>query len=797
MQMKLTHYIYTSVMLAMLTACGDDIDPVYTVGEADNAIVLSAGAYEGGSKVKTRAVDGNHSKHLALANGIKMRLQVSGTWTDHKDASGNAATSIVKETTAKVGAETGTGTKHNSVIFSTTSNPVEMLYWDDFGTADPANKETGRATGLTIYGVAVNDASISTAPTVSNWESLEWTLDDNQSTSNDWTKKDLIISNNNQTGTGFDGPLKFDTWKTSGGLLEYKHAMSKITINLKAYLGFPSTAPSGKTLVGNTPNKFENNPEVKLLTRGAEKNEIAYAITKGTVNVITGEVTPSNEAEDKKIIETKLDHVHEAWAADATEFQYTVQMTALVVPGTLLGASGADAAKAMTIAKISVDGNDYYVDAEKISAAINGANDYKTEAGKNYVLNITVNKTEVQVTATVADWIDVTAEEATPKIEVDTNYGETTLGNVFNEDYSFYLNDKIDYTTKTSDESSDHYYGALVSGKYEENRWRKYSSNAEYEGFYIGSAKAPLYWPNHTIKYFFRGVWPRTITAEIGNDCFLSTELLGEKVWKPSVEKFTDNSSVYHQGIYVKNVAYQKDKFPSDLMIGIPLKKKTVDGKEVIDPDSHDEGDEGISATEGKITLNFTYRMAQVEVHLLSSGMDTSKEPNEAFADNIDLGSADGANQAKVDIVGGYTQGYVLLADGKVNYANYPTTSYEMTPKSSDKSSANAAPTSYANDFYYRHDAVIPQSLGTDSNPLQFVITTGSNDLTYDTYKINIKDIYVSSINNVPQPSGTKIDKWEAGKHYVYTLKITKTQINIEAKITDWIPVVAGGDFWL
>ena len=794
--MKLTHYIYISTILSMLSAC-DDIDPVYTVGEADNAIRLEAGIVDGGGIVKTRTgSEDNHAKHGTLKDNTQLRLQVSGIWTGHMNENNQDASSVVKITTASIsdGIKIDSDEKytHNKVSFT----PTEQLYWDDYGTADPKNKDTGRSQGLTIYAVANN--GVSTAPQIDGtdgkkWEELTWELNENQK-NKDWSvSKDLLISNN--VSASVDGNYKFDN-KADGKLLVFTHAMSKITINLKANNGFPTTAPSGKTLIGNTPNKFENNPEVKLLTRNAEKNEIAYAITKGTVNVTTGVVSPSSDNTDKGIITAKLDHIHDTWAAGATEFQYTVQMTALVVPGTLLGASG-EAAKAMTIAKISVDGNDYYVNAEKISTAINGANDYKTEAGKNYVLNITVNKTEVQVTATVADWIDVTAEEATPKIEVDTNYGETTLGKAFNENYSFYLNDKIDYTTKTSDESSDHYYGALVSEKYEENRWRQYSSNAENEGFYIGNTKSPLYWPNHTIKYFFRGVWPRTITTESGNDCFLSTELSGERVWKPSVEKFTDNSSVNHQGIYVKNVAYQKDKFPSDLMIGIPLKKKTVDEKEVIDPDSHDEGDEGISATEGKITLNFTYRMAQVEVHLLSSGMDTSKEPNEAFADNIDLGSASGADQAKVEIVGGFTQGYVLLADGSVNYANNTPTPYEMTPKSSDKSSAKAAPTSYANEFYYRHDAVIPQSLGTGSNPLQFVITTGSNDLTYDTYKINIKDIYVSYINNEAQPSGTKIDKWEAGKHYVYTLKITKTQINIEAKITDWIPVVAGGDFWL
>lgn len=774
--MKINNYKYiigAALALTLLTAC-DDIDPVYTVGEADNAIVLSAGAYEGGSKVKTRAVDGNHSKHLALANGIKMRLQVSGTWTDHKDASGNAATSIVKETTAKVGEETGTGTKHNSVIFSTTSNPVEMLYWDDFGTADPANKATGRATGLTIYGVAVNDASISTAPTVSNWEGLEWTLDDNQSTAeNNWTKKDLIISNNNQTGSGFDGPLKFDTWKTSGGLLEYKHAMSKITINLKANKGFPT---SGTNLVGNTANKFAHNPAVYLLTKDGSDAEIAYAFTKGNVNIKNGVVSSASEP---KIINMKLGKVPTSW--EDGEFLYTVQMTALVVPGTVFGANPDKenvsdeftAAQQKVIAKIVADENVYYVSAQEISKKLkelNNSTDFKTEPGKNYILNINVDKTEVHVSATIADWMDVTAAEATPKINITTSYGAD--GTAFpKESLSFYY-------SKAKDAPATDKYGISTSTYYA----------ADATGTVSGgniTLEPAIYWPTHNTKYFFRGVWPTTKTDGT----------------TPSVT-LNDN----HQGISVQNSKYEENTSPSDLMIGIPLKKnadgslqKDANGKYI-----HDENDgTGISATEGTITLNFTYRMAQVIVQLKSSGWDDTKGPKVLKDNNVDFGSAGtgGANQAKVEIVNGYDQGYILLADGSASLTHKGD--YVMTPLSTtlpsevpDFADDTFSYATDANKFLVRHDAVIPQSLGTtEADALKFKITTGSltDESKQDIYYISIKDIQVQENGG----SAKYITAWEAGKKYTYTLYITKTEVKIKATITPWIDVVAGGDFWL
>ena len=129
-----------------------------------------------------------------------------------------------------------------------------------------------------------------------------------------------------------------------------------------------------------------------------------------------------------------------------------------------------------------------------------------------------------------------------------------------------------------------------------------------------------------------------------------------------------------------------------------------------------------------------------------------------------------------------------------------------MTPKSSVLTSVSIPEaTEYAQTGFWsshptlvRHDAIIPQSLGTDASPLKFVITTGSEDMTYDTYAIAIKDITLSSINEVAcTEANNKITEWEAGKHYTYTLKITKTKVSIEATIQDWIPVVAGGDFWL
>lgn len=749
--MKLTHYIYISTALTMLTACGDDIDPVYTVGEADNAIVLQAGITES-TQAKTRANEDN--LHVPFSSTTQLRLHIEGDWTGKDPVLQQYnATCSTKDATSKLD---GVDSDPNDVHPLTSLTP--MIYWDNYGTADPSNKDN-RDKGLTVLGVAVDKETPAPAVADGKWKGgFEWSVATNGT---DVLKRDLLITNNFKAGKtdGVATGFAFDTRETKN-LLEFKHVLSKITINLIADLGFPSSAPAGKTYVGHTTNKFETDPVFTLTSNKEGENNTEYALTAGTVNISTGAIetatTPS------AIIAQTIAY------PEGTDNRVTVRKEALVFPGTSF-------AEGAVIGKIEADKNVLYITSDKIRAAIltkeGGTTDYKTKSGYNYILNIVIRKTGVTLTATVANWIDVDTAEDTPKIDITTSYGDpvtTSPSNAFGKDFSLYVSEKKEYVS-----SPEAYYGEAPTGDgyYAENRWYNPSAEAG-KRLYIGTdTQAPLYWPNHETYYYFRGVWPRTNTN-------------GDK---PAVTKFTA-ADVEHQGIEVTNVKYTKDTYPSDLMVGIP----TLTSAETADLKTEPEN--GISATEGKITLNFTYRMAQVEVRLVSSGYDAE---GNSLANNINFGEKEAADQSTVKILNGYDQGYILLADGSAIGTSF--NDYLMNPKSDTQpSSVPTSVTGYADDFYYRHDAVLPQKLiGKDNKPLQFKITTGSSAATYDNYFINIKDINVTSINGVAQADGTKITAWEAGKHYVYTLKITKTEVKIEATITDWIPVVAGGDFWL
>lgn len=748
--MKLTHYIYISTALAMLTACSDDDDRVYTVGEADNTIVLQAGIMEG-TQAKTRANEEN--LHVPFTSPTQLRLHFEGEWSgkDPELQEYNASCSTKDATEKLDGGEFDPKDVHPLTPLTS------MVYWDNFGTADPSNKDN-REKGLTVLGVAIDKEITAPAVADNEWKGgFVWSVATNGT---DVLKRDLLITNNFKAGKTTGGEatgFAFDT-RDSKNLLEFKHVLSKITINLTAGLGFPSSAPAGETYVGSTSNKFETDPVFTLTCNKEGETNPEYAFTKGTINISAGEIQTATTP--ATVIAQTIAY------PEGIDNKVTVRKEALIFPQTPF-------AEGAVIAKVNADKNVFYITSERIRAAIleaeGSTTDYRAKSGHNYILNIIVNKTGLSLSATVAKWIDVETLEDTPKIDITTSYGDPEIAdpsNAFGKDFSLYVSEKKDYVF-----SPETYYGETpnANGYYAENRWYNQSGESG-KKLYLGDSQAPLYWPNHETYYYFRGVYPRT--KNDGNN--------------PAVTKFTASDGD-HQGIAMSNDKYTKDTYPSDLMVGIPMKKQT-DGSYIFD-----EGTKGISATEGKITLNFTYRMAQVEVHLVSSGYDAEEKP---LANNIDFGEKN-AEQATVKILNGYDQGYILLADGSAIGTNFAD--YSMNPKSS--TNPGIVPTTvggYANDFYYRHDAVLPQNLiGKDDKPLQFKITTGSSTATYDNYFINIKDINVTSINGVAQADGTKITAWEAGKHYVYTLKITKTEVKIEATITDWIPVVAGGDFWL
>lgn len=748
--------------LSLLTACRDELYvPTYTVGEAINAITIKAGISEVSDGVITKAVDGNHAgnanggAHTNFTNGTQLRLRVDGTWTGKTSYTlphGNVISeAAIQTTTATTGDQTGNDDLHNKVNFT----DAERLYWDDYGTADPANKNTGRTAGLTIYGIAVNGET--TAPAVSDWESLNWTVSADQSATGVWGKEDLLISNNIKAYN--DGTLKFDDLyptlqSDASNIIEFTHAMSKITINLIAGEGFPTTG------VGATAKKFGAEPEVVLTSNlYGETSKTEWANTKYAVNVMTGAiVTASNTP---VAITTKTTMTNDA--------DITVVKEALVMPGSTFG----DAAAGVypQVLSILADGNRYYVTTEMIRAAITTAisagthaNNYTTQPGKNYVFKVIINKTSIDVTATIKNWEDVTAADETPIINFSNCYGQE--GTDLAKGFSFYRSTSVN--------------GSYINGLTEGN-----TSTVSY-AISTYTMSPQLYWPDHSTHYFFRGVWPTVNTTD-----------------------GPVTSNVKANAVEITNVAYAQGKYPSDLMIGIPRK---TDGT----PDEHCKSShdvDGICATdalsgsshenEGLIHMNFQYAMSQVEVELQSATGSASVNINE---------------NTVVELVNVYNNGEVKLSDESISTSgdkgNYTLdlvtgTGNELkrhsaiVPQTLTFSTAGASTNlrfkiTVTNDdaALYADETEYNAAKGTSLDAAAFealsVAERTKTPATTDVYYTDVEPIKKTGSTDKVAPNG----KWESGVHYKYVLTLSKTAINVTATLKDWIEVTASDNIW-
>lgn len=553
MRRNFLYNILLATSLVGMTACSDYVDnETYTVGKADNEIHFATGVVsESASRAASRAVYNTESyEFLPLAQGTKLHIKTEGTWTGK--ANEGAVTHYTKTGTAG----TADGTK----------SPITGvgIYWDDYGIADPTNS-ANREAGINVYAACIDGKNASAIGEISNWESLSWTTKPGDSQS--WQDKDLLFSNNNSdegktnsTNMNKDksGRYKFATQK--GGTdcnLELHHAMSKITVNLKAGKGF-------------TDAKFASDPTVTL--QSVKLN--------GSVNIKALTATASGDATTAAI----------AKSSTTTE-NYTATYEGLVFPGNSLSAV------TDVLARINCDGNIYNIYAKELMAAMktaeNNTEDYVFHSGKNYVLNIIVDKTEIKVTATVTDWVTVTAETVTPKINVTTSLGFTDNGTLdaFTS-FKFYM--RKDGVTNYAQLGGD------VTGTA--------------DGTTPWNFETPLYWPDHTTHYHMRGVYP------------------------------TESTTVTDNKIAVANATYNASSAPSCLMVGAPeLTTGTMCNN--IDHTSVDMSQHGICARDANINLNFRYMMSQVEVHLATTTGDDAVKLEGAVVEVIN-----GYTAAKVDI---------------------------------------------------------------------------------------------------------------------------------------------------
>ena len=710
MTQKLKTIIFATALTA-LAACSDDVATGrYSVGEEDNLVRLTTGVENAPSAAmqSRAALDG----HYALQDGTAINLYVEGDWTR------KTPSNIVK--TPVYSAQKDTDADNN--INALTWKSGDHLYWDDFGTADPDNT-ANRTKGLGILAVAIDGITNTTVVNLGSaidWNNfkLDWNLADHTGTievvgGTKFLMQDILIANNlydasvttPQKRYTFDEQKALAT-KPEEARLEFQHVLSKVTFNVTAGQGFNGT--------------FWDYPTIYLTRNKTGETADEWCYKNGKIDIKAATATHDGSTLGTVLLNPIL--------RDGSIYTEA----AIIYPGSDFGGNND------VIAKINADGNIYYVTAEKIRAAINGttghAGDYTTKPGYNYIFNITLNKTDIIVTATVSKWIDVNADEAFPKIVVSANVGNKGDTEQTLSDFRFYRNEGVNVPlfgssdpVPTAPTTKNVKYTALADAKNPvaddkadgETAWKFWTIAAT-------PTETSIYWPSHTTHYFFRGVYPKETTV-------------------------ADGESSY---IVVNNAQYNASTFPSNLMIGAP---EITDGTKCDNPDhtAVDMSKYGICARTGAINLNFRYMMSQVEVDLNTTTGD----------DKVNV-----AANTVVEIIGCYNAGNVFLGTREV--------------KQTTKADYTLATVTGTGNELKRRSAIVPQPL----EGLKFKVTVTNANGTEDVYYSTIKDIRVEN---------ETITEWKSGYHYKYTLTLKKTGISVTATITDWIPANGSDNVWM
>lgn len=686
------------IVLLTMTSCSQDEEGNVTCDSEKTPILFTVG--QTGVSPLTRAVVSGGESARAFTKDTRLFLYMEAENSEETKKKWGC-----NYGTAKGVADAADGSK-SAVAFSD-----NYLYWDDAFARD---------TKLTVYSLAMAnsmaESMTTTSPAVTMNEGNPRTLfteagedisptvsimlgKDNKQDEETVSGQDLVFSNNVSKLSG-DSRMKYNqgTKLFNKGELVYNHALASMTFKLNAGDGFDSVDDFRFVDAAGNPTGFE----------------LKGFYGKGTFNVKEGTFASPDAAD---IIDyTDIAHV-------ATETKAHT-LKALLLPGS-------DMTAETEAVSFIIEGNKYVLTKAQLYNAIK-ANPANVEgsnvkeavlaggkclkAGVNYEFVFRVSKTDIEITAAVKDWENVTAEEEEPVINVTTSVGDNTSGkqDAFTS-FDFYLSDAASMNAETAYTQMSKATGTKTDGS---EKW---------------AFTSPLYWPNHATHYFMRGVFPIATTVKAGK-------------------------------ITIGNKEYNSTAFPSNLLVGAPvIATGTMCGS-----DSHtpvDMSTHGVCAREATVNLTFNYMTTQIEVRLSTPATGS---------DRVTL------TDAKVEIVDGYTAGEVNIHDKSVAVTGN-VTDYML-------------PHIATEDANCRHATVVPQSLtNSDGKDLRFRITLTNADGTTDIYYTTIKNIKVkTSAEATPE----NITKWEPGKHYIYSLLMRKTKLEVSASIVDWIPVQGSDDVW-
>ena len=432
--MIIRRYFILSLSALMLAGCAGD-EVVNNSSSTDERLPLRLEATLSGNRPVTRAVGSE------FETGDVLYSYVQHVYND-----GENYTQVTGIEASLVEFKNPTVDEVDGNTYNLT--PGTALYWDDFSKSsdDGASDLRKDNHGLrSYYGYCFNGIEKNSVALTESTGVLTWSVSTNQSAGGIKTS-DLLWSNT-------QAPVEYKHAVLERGKLTvpYTHAMSKFTVVVVAGDGFKAEDLDGAT------------------------------ITLHDMNIIGSFTAPSAEV---SATETKNVTMYGKKRADDANQRI---FEAIVVPTTSL-------AENKHLATITMAGNTYKVNisAGMLTSWADGIKNEASKSGVNYQLTVELKKQTINVSATLADWIPVTATgEGEIQFSADIkDKGNNDTNLKKNDSFSLWRAKKVGDTTPAE---ADFGTKATI-----------YSYDGE--SFSVSSTSDPIYWPNKDDSYFFRAL---------------------------------------------------------------------------------------------------------------------------------------------------------------------------------------------------------------------------------------------------------------------------------------------------
>ena len=427
---KLT-YLGLAICVAVLAGCSDDIATSNTLSGDGTKTPLTVTALLDVNVPQTRAANMTFDKDDELLAYIRHVTWDGSTGTRIPVAADKAPVLVTfKKGNAGMNAypdnqditPIGTGvalglTSTNTQQTSDLTNDLGVggghIYWDDFSeTAADKNLHTANHYLQSYYGYCYNGGSPKSGTELDDDAKkavgqIGWAVQTDQT--NGFKTSDLLWSAE-QTPVRYEHKATIDDNTRQGLVLPYTHAMSKVTINVIAGDGFASDY-GFQNQEGTKKTRVELFQVRTTCTAKAPTAELDCAnSTKDNVKMMPGTVGTTKSKPSRPfsaiIVPSVLTIGNQlATISDMDGNEYFIYVTENIITGWK---------KNDCLTETDEENNGGTAQVKPMTRAdeqhIDPAKGYEMKSGVHYILNVTVDKTEVTVSAVIRDWNEVEAE---------------------------------------------------------------------------------------------------------------------------------------------------------------------------------------------------------------------------------------------------------------------------------------------------------------------------------------------------------------------------------------------------